>query len=276
MRLLRNIIFSVAFLLVAWMSEPAFSHAPVFMMAPEAPGKGAFDLHTDIEHARQGDERHTEVEQEFTYGINRDFALGFAVPLAREEHAPESGEQTSATGIDNPEIFGQWRFWDKDILGAKYSSALRLSGTAPIGDKNIARDKPSFMAGLAYGMESLKWYYTFDTRYLLHIEDDGAKPGDRFFADAAVGLRPHLGGLEETDVVLFVELNFMNELKARSNSRSNPDSGGSYLFISPEVLISPTNRLMIRSGVQIPVYQDLNGTQEPKDFTFRIVIETRY
>lgn len=276
MRLLRNIIISTSFLLIASMDEPAFAHAPIFMMAPEAPGKGAFDIHTNIEHSKQGGERSTRVEQEFTFGLSRDLALGFAVPLARREYAAEGTEQASVTGIDNPKFFGQWRFWDKDVLGAKYSSALRLSGTSPIGDKNIARDKPSFLAGLAYGMESLKWYYTFDARYLLNLEDDGAKPGDRFFADAAVGLRPHLAGLEETDIVLFLEFNFLNELKARFNGGDNPDSGGNYFFISPEILISPSNRLMIRGGVQIPVYQDLNGAQEPKDFTFKITMEARF
>jgi len=266
----------IVLLLIAVINKPAFAHAPIFMMAPEAPGKGAFDLHTNIEHSRQGGQRRTEVEQEFTFGLSRDFSIGFGVPLSREEYTPEGDGQAAVTGIDNPNFFGQWRFWDKDVLGAKYSSALRLSGTAPIGDKKIARNQSSYLAGLAFGKESLKWYYTFDARYLRNIEDDGAKPGDRFFADAAVGLRPHLAKLEETDIVLYMEFNYMNELKSRFNGGDNPDSGGNYFFISPEVLISPSNRLMIRGGFQIPVYQDSNGVQEPKDFTFKITTEARF
>lgn len=276
MRLLRKTAVLIALLLIAVINEPALAHAPIFMMAPEAPGKGAFDLHTNIEHGKQGSERSTRVEQEFTFGLSRDFSVGFAVPFARQEYTQEGTEQTSVTGIDNPKFFGQWRFWDKDVLGAKYSSALRLSATAPVGDKNIARDKSSFLAGLAYGMESLKWYYTFDARYLNNLEDNGAKPGDRFFADAAVGLRPHLAKLEETDIVLYMEFNYMKELKTMFNGGDNPDSGGDYFFISPEILISPSNRLMLRGGFQIPVYQDLNGAQAPKDFTFKITMEARF
>ena len=254
----------------------AVAHAPVFMMAPEVPGKSAFDLHTVITHSRQGDNRHTELEQEFTYGITRNLAVGASVPVAREEQTEAGGGQSASTGIDNPHFFGQWRFWDRDVLGAKYSAALRLAAILPIGDKSVARKKPDFMAGAAYGMESLKWYYTIDARYLYRVEDSGNKPGDRFFADAAVGLRPRLGKLEETDTVLFLELNYMNEARAKSGGADNKNSGGTFFYISPEVLISPSNRLMIRGGVQIPIYQSLNGTREPDDFTFKLVIESRY
>ncbi|GMT41716.1 MAG: hypothetical protein IEMM0002_0127 [bacterium] len=271
----KPLLLLALFFLVSW-SGASFAHSPIFMLAPEAPGKEAFDLHTGISHTRQGDDRYSELEQEFTYGITRDLALGFAIPLAREERASKEVKQTAKMGIENPEIFTQWRFWDRDVLGAKYSSALRLTGAAPLGDKSIASEKPSFMAGLSYGMESLKWYYFVDARYLHNLEDDGSKRGDRFFADAAVGLRPHLGKLEETDTVFFLEFNFMNEQRSKTGGAGNPDSGGSYLSVSPEVLISPTNRLLIRGGVQIPIYQAMNGTQAPKDFTFKLVIETRY
>ena len=266
----------IALLFTVLSGSGAIAHAPVFMMAPEVPGKSAFDLHTGITHSRQGDNRHTELEQEFTYGLTRNFAAGLSIPLAREERAQAGGEQTASTGIDNPRFFGQWKFWDKDALGAKQSAALRLAATLPVGDKIIARKKPDFMAGAAYGMESLKWYYMLDVRYLHRVEDSGDKPGDRFFADVAVGLRPRLGKLEETDTVLFLELNYMNEARAKSGGAENPDSGGTFFYISPEVLISPSNRLMIRGGVQIPIYQSLNGTREPDDFTFKLVIESRY
>ena len=271
---LRMPLTALLFLIVSVGS--AFAHAPLFMLAPEAPGKEAFDLHTSITHSRQGGERHSELEQEFTYGITRDFAVGVSVPLARQEQAAAGGEQSTATGIDNPNFFGQWRFYNRDALGAKYSSALRLASTLPVGDKSVAREKPDLMAGVAYGMESLKWYYMADVRYLYHVEDSGDKPGDRFFADVAVGLRPRLGKLEETDTVFFLELNYMNVGNSRAGDIKNPNSGGSFVSLSPEILISPTNRIMIRSGVQIPIYQELNGIQEPKDFTVKLVIESRY
>ncbi|MEE8483618.1 MAG: hypothetical protein V3S46_03390 [Nitrospinota bacterium] len=270
-------ILTIAVIFIPPMAaSPSFAHAPLFMLAPEAPGKGAFDMHTSITHGRQGEERHTEFEQEFTYGLTRGIAAGISIPFAREEEFPSGEEQSSKTGIENPNVFGQFRFWDKDLPGKKYSSAIRLASTIPVGDKSMARNKPDFMAGAAYGMESLKWYYMADLRYLYHVEDAGSKPGDRFFADAAVGLRPELRGLEETDTVFFLEFNYMNEPYSKTGGVKNPDTGGTFFFISPEILISPSNRIMIRAGVQIPIYQDLNGMGERKDFTFKLVLETRY
>ena len=267
---------AAAALVCTFFGGAAFAHAPVFMLSPDAPGKEAFDLHTEVTHSRQGNERNTELEQEFTYGLTRNLVVGTSVPLARNEKTLASGVQSASTGIDNPRFFGQWRFWDKDTLGAKRSSAIRMAATLPAGDKIIARNKPDFMVGAAYGMESIKWYYMFDARYLYRVDDAGVKPGDRFYADAAVGLRPHLAKLEETDTVLFLELNYMNEARGRFGGVDNRDSGGSFLYISPEVLISPTNRLMIRGGVQIPVYQQLQGAQEPEDLTFKFIIESRF
>ncbi len=260
---------------ISW-NGAALAHAPLFMMAPEAPGKGAFDLHTSLVHSRHGGERRTESELEFTYGLSRDFALGFGVLFSREEHFEDGMGQSAASGIDNPDIFSQWRFWDRDTLGAKYSSAIRLGVTAPVGDKSVERNKPTIAGGIAYGMESIKWYYVFDARYRFDVEDDNTKSGDLFFADFAVGLRPQLGGIEDTDTVLFLEFNYMNERRAKANGVDNLDSGGDFLFISPEILISPNNRTMIRTGVQIPVYQELNGVQKPKDITFKFVLELRY
>ncbi|VAX15904.1 hypothetical protein MNBD_NITROSPINAE02-1281 [hydrothermal vent metagenome] len=262
-------------LLFCWSGE-AFAHAPVFMMAPEAPGKGAFDLHTSLSSGGRGNTRETSADLEFTYGITRDFVVGFAVPFARRESFEEGEGERAVEGIDNPDMFLQWRFWDRDSLGAKHSSAVRLAGTAPAGVSDVARNEPTYMAGWAFGMESLKWYYTLDTRYQYNVEDDKGRPGDRFFADIAIGLRPHLGGLEDTDIVYFMELNYMNEKNSEFDGANNPDSGGEYMFISPEVLISPSNRLMIRTGAQIPVYQDINGIQGPKDITYKLVVELRY
>ncbi len=68
---------------------PAQSHEPIFMISPEAPGKGAFDIHTEITHERQGDERRFELEQEFL----------IVIPGAKEPEAYSIGERVrSAIG----------------------------------------------------------------------------------------------------------------------------------------------------------------------------------
>ncbi|MFQ5781148.1 MAG: hypothetical protein ACE5HN_10250 [Nitrospiria bacterium] len=256
---------------------PSLAHEPIFMISHEAPGKGAFDIHTEVTHERQGDERELEVEEEFTYGLTRDLAIGLSVPFVREEEITPQG-QDAENGLGDPRMRLKWRFWDKDLPGVKYAVAAVIQSTIPVGDGDgrLGRDRPSLLTGLAHGREGLHWYYFVDARYLYHIEKNNTSPGDRLYLDVAYGIRPELRGLEETDIVYFFELNYLHERKAEENGISSPDSGGDFLFFSPEILISPTNRVMLRGGVQIPILQSLNGRQEPKDFTAKGTVEFRF
>ncbi|MEW6682535.1 MAG: transporter [Nitrospirota bacterium] len=256
---------------------PALAHEPIFMISHEAPGKGAFDVHTAFQHERRGAERGLEVEQEFTYGVTRDLAVRLSIPYVRQEMTTNQG-QVDESGLGDPRVRLKWRFWDKDLPGVKYAVAGVLESTIPLGtgDARLGRDQPSLLAGLAHGREGLSWYYFVDARYLYHVPDDDTKPSDRIYLDAAYGLRPELRGLEDTDIVYFFELNYLHERKAEANGVVDPDSGGDFLFFSPEVLISPTNRVMFRGGVQIPILQSFNGQQEPKDFALKALAEFRF
>lgn len=270
------------FLLIAlftWSLLPNLSlaHEPIFMVSPEAPGKGAFDLHTSIESVKRGNEREFELEQEITYGISRDLAVKFSVPFVRQEMIT-SLEQNEKNGLGDPAITLKWRFWDRDLPRVKYSTSAILQSTIPVGrgDGRLGRDKPDILTGLTHGREGLYWYYFVDTRYLYRVENNATKPGDKLYLDAAYGLRPELRGLEETDIVFFFELNYLHEYRAELNGIDNPDSGGDFVFFSPEILISPTNRIMLRGGVQIPIIQSLNGVQEAKDYTLKLIAEFRF
>ena len=262
-----------------WFLIPNLSlaHEPIFMLSPEAPGKGAFDLHTSIQSTKRGNEREFELEQELTYGLTRDLAVGLSVPFVREEGISSQGQNVE-NGLGDPSVMFKWRFWDKDLPRVKYSVSAILQSTIPVGrgDGRLGRDKPDILTGLAHGREGLYWYYFVDVRYLYRVEDNNTKPGDRLHLDAAYGLRPELRGLEETDIVYFFELNYLHEYRAQVNGLDDPNSGGDFIFFSPEILISPTNRIMLRGGVQIPIIQSINGAQDPKDYTFKLVAEFRF
>ncbi|MDA2926073.1 hypothetical protein MYX78_02375 [Acidobacteria bacterium AH-259-G07] len=254
----------------------SYAHEPLFMMSHEAPGKGAFDLHAAFHHERHGDETEREFASEFTLGFTRDVALQMSFPYASISEDAPSG-LTSKSSFSDPSARIKWRFWDKDLLGKKYAAAFAFQSTIPTGSET-GRKKPVFLTGLSHGREGLRWYYFVDTRYRYAVaEADGSRPGDQIWLDAAYGIRPRLRKLEETDVVFFVEVNYLRERPGGlTGGAKNTNSGGDFLFISPEVLISPNNRIMFKGGVQIPIAQSLNGNQEKRGLAVVVEVEFRF
>lgn len=240
------------------------------MMSHEAPGKGASDLHVAVHGERGNTEDETEFELEYTRGLTRNVALKVGASLVRIEEMSNTGF-AGHSGIGDPAVLVKWRFWDRDALGAKYAIAAMLQSTVPVGDGpgRLGHDRPTMTAGLSHGRESLSWYYFVDVRYRRQFGEDGDRPGDRVFVDIAPGWRPYLGGLEQTDVVLFLELNFLHVFPTLAADRDVPGTGGDYLFMAPEILLSPHNRLMHKAGLQVPLVQ-ARGPQAPIVF----VIET--
>lgn len=255
----------------------AGAHEPIFMMSHETPGKGAFDIHTEVFHERQGNEQSLEIEQELSYGLTQDLAVKLSIPFIRKEE-DSTNEQAVRNGFSDPKLRFKWRFWKKDLPSKRYALAGAIQSTLPLGNSNgrLGRDQPILLTGLSHGREGIYWYYFVDARYLYAIEDNDAKPGDQLYLDIAYGRRSKLRGLEKTDIVFFVGLNYLHEKMDQTLGGVNPDSGGDFLFFSPEILVAPTNQIMLRGGVQIPIHQSRNGQQESKDIAVKGTFEFRF
>lgn len=269
-------LLAMCILALSFTAERARAHEPLFMMSHEAPGKGAFDVHAGFHQEKQGDETEREIEAEATLGLTRDLAVKFSFPYAFLRDETPSGH-ISKDGFGDPKVKLKWRFWDKDLLGKKYAAAVAFQSSIPTGGE-VGRKRPVFMAGLAHGREGLRWYYFVDARYRYAVpEPNDVKPGDRIWFDAAYGIRPWLRKMDQTDVVFFFEANYLHERKGiTTGGLGNPDSGGDFFFLSPEVLIAPTNRVMFKAGVRIPVAQSLNGTQAKKKVAVVTELEFRF
>ena len=252
------------------------AHEPLFMMSHEAPGKGAKDVHVALHSERGVDERETEFETEFTVGLTRDIAFKIGLPFISEE---TYGDNPSAEqGLGNPNFMIKWRFWNHDVLGAKYAIAGMLKTALPLADQGeafIGSAHPNLLAGLSHGKESLYWYYFVDFRYQTILEKDNVDPGDKIFTDIALGWRPYLHKLEDTDVVLFLELNYLTKVKDKLNGVLRDKTDYQLISIAPEILMSPTNRIMFKAGIQIPLVKLGGDRAEPPASQFVIEFEYR-
>jgi hypothetical protein len=67
------------------------------------------------------------------------------------------------------------------------------------------------------------------------------------------------------------EYEFASELGGSTVS----DSGGNTIWLGPSLLFSYRN-IMVKGGIQMPVFQDLQGNQERDDFRAVFAIEYHF
>ena len=63
-----------------------------------------------------------------------------------------------------------------------------------------------------------------------------------------------------------IELNFRNAARDEvdADGTRDDDTGGSLLYVTPRLLWSVGDRLVLRAAVQIPIVRDLNGFQKER------------
>ena len=106
--------------------------------------------------------------------------------------------------------------------------------------------------------------FTSDFIYRLNNEADSFRFGDSANIDLALGYRLFPGSYKSFhDKVLNVYLEFNTLLSqgASLNGQEVLDSGGTVAFVSPGVQAVLTPRFLIEAALQIPVPQNLNGSQ---------------
>lgn len=258
-------IFPLFTVLLCITIRPAWAHDPVFSPGPHVIYKGGVETAMHFERSDNGGEQENDLAAELTYGLTSDWAIGTEVPYIMANDG--------ADGIGNPDIFTKYRFWRKDTLGAQETAAVlgRLSFDA--GDSAVRRKATDGLVGLTYGYESLKWYRWASARYRFNGKTDaGIDRGNKVFLDLVGGIRPTPPSYYKPDTVFMVELNGEWTDKSELGGVSLANTGGTELFVSPGIFWTYRN-FGVKSGIQIPVYGDMNGTQDQSDYRAALTLE---
>ncbi len=110
-----------------------------------------------------------------------------------------------------------------------------------------------------------------DAIYTFKREADKYRFGDSLNYDLAVGYRIYPSVYETYPspyATLYLEVNGQFKRRDEENRGTVEDSGGHILSLSPGIQYIPLSTLIIEASIQIPVLQDLNGTQLGTDFAF--------
>ncbi len=262
-------------LLSTLVSFGAAAHEPVFGIGPETIYKGGVGIELGYDYDDLGDRKDQRLHTELIYGVTKDLSLTLEAPtlLRRETRLG------SASGLGDILLRGKYRFWNRNRLGASERASLLLGVKFPTGAHHgsVPRGSGSFdaLAGLSVAHESRRWYGFGTFRYVLRTKHDGLERGDEILFDVAGGFRPWLTEYLQPDLVLLLEFNGEWQDRDRLRGSRLGGTGGFVGWLGPTALLSYRN-WMLKTGVQLPVANDLNGGQKRPDLRTLVAIEYHF
>ncbi len=246
------------------------AHGPIFSFSPHTEFKRALEYHLGYQRTEVAGKATNEYIGEFKYGINSNWTVGMKLPY-------ETGGSDNVSGTGNFGLKTRYRFWRHAGPGTLRSLTALGQVSFDTGSAQVSTGSTDYLAALAYGYESIKWYRWASVGYRINTNGGAGelRQGNRLFLNLAGGWRPGIPVYTMPDTVFVIGLNAEVTQRSQLNGINLPNTGGTELFISPG-MIWTYGHVNLRPGVQIPVYSNLNGHQPTTDFRFRFELEMHY
>ncbi len=218
------------------------------------------------------------------YGLTRNFALFGILPYVDKRLGMRAGgpEVTRREqGMGDFTLMGRYTAYESNALGRTFRVAPFLGMKAPTGrddaSDGMGRLPPQVQpgsgswdgfGGAVVTWQTLEFQIDGQVSYRASGEADGFQAGDVAGFDASFQHRlwPRRLG-EGVPAFLYgvLEVNLTHAARDRLGGATDPNSGGSQLFVSPG-LQYVTRKYILEAGLQIPIVQDLNGTTIENDY----------
>lgn len=286
---------AIVFLAFLWSAESARAAPETFNTAlPVA--KGEFIFREQFLYKKASDDpspadREVKVLGGISvlgYGVTGDLTVFGVLPyLDKELDVTTPGGQRvtrDTNGIGDARLFGRYTVFQDDAPGRNFRVAPFLGIELPTGDDD---DRDSFgtlpatlqlgsgswdpFAGVVATYQTLDFQIDVSASYQVNTEANGFEFGDEARFDASLQYRlwpRELSGGVPGFLYGVLESNLIYQGKNEIGGVSDQNSGGVTLFIAPG-LQYVTKRWVLEAIVQLPAFQDLNGTALEDDFTVR-------
>lgn len=225
------------------------------------------------------------------YGASEKLALFAALPYLRKELRQSGGVRRSSEGIGDLTIFGRYTLFQRDGIGRTLRLGAIAGIKAPTGDDDesdaLGRlpiplqsgtgSWDSFV-GIVVSYETLQGGLHSQLTYQAKTAANNFEAGDVSRLDVSWQRRVWPTVLKPTSnafVYGVLEANIIHRQKSTVSGQVNNDSGGTTVFITPGIQYV-SKKLILEAAVQIPVYQDLNGTALENDYIFRTGFRVNY
>lgn len=217
-----------------------------------------------------------------SYGVVENFQVGLslgyyqAVKAREAEYDSGTGDTEIATfnpdGLTDMWLSGKYRFY-RGPLGsfAAFGGVKFPTGKNDVVNSAGERVEPSAtagsgsydgMLGLAYS-RFLTSRVTLDTsfQYTLRTEANDFRLGDRIDGGLALAYRFTEDVQKYPQFHAFAEANVRYLFKSEDAGVSDPNTGGTAVFLTPGVRVLFTRNFAFTLSSPLPVYQELNGEQ---------------
>ncbi|MCA9399233.1 MAG: transporter [Candidatus Omnitrophica bacterium] len=288
----KNNFLFVPFFFLCFLSTPVWA-VSINSSVGLTPAKDQTIIRTQVKYKRVSDDptsldRDTwtlSVPTTFVYGFTEKFAGMATIPYVYRKQRLNSGSDRitrKTSGLGDITLLGKYRVHTKNFPGA--TSRLSLLGglelpTGRSGDSDsvgklsrtlqIGSGSWDPILGAAYTHQSLNNEWDYNFTYQFNTEAHDFEFGDILKYNIAYQKR--LLPWELPDEGLYTQVNAVLELngewkqKNHDESGSIADSGGNTIYLSPGFQIA-SKRFVAEASFQIPVFQNLNGTQVETDY----------
>ncbi len=203
--------------------------------------------------------------------FNDKFQVGAIVPFMKVNS--NSGD-VSTSGLGDIRLFAKYLLFQYDRKNKTIRAASKAGVKLPTGDENEqpvleTGSTDVFFATVAGWIEGRVGVY-LEAIYNVNTSKNTVDFGNSVSYNLAFGYRllpavyetypsPQLNG--------FLEINGTTTNKNTINGQKINDSGGTTIFLSPGLQYVGGRRWLIEASVQIPIVNELNGTQLVTDWT---------
>lgn len=223
------------------------------------------------------------------YGATSDLALFAVLPFLhkRLELTDPSGLRIarSTRGIGDAQLFARYTVFQRDLPGRNFRVAPFVGLKLPTGDDderdNFGRLPQPLQSGsgswdpfggVVATYQTLDYQVDAQISYKANTRANDFTFGDEFHFDASLQYRlwpRELGSGVPGFLYGVIETNLVHQGRNRLSGASDPNSGGTTLFLSPGIQYV-TKRWILEGIVQVPVVQELNGAGLKNNFVLRV------
>ncbi|AWZ01317.1 putative MetA-pathway of phenol degradation [Rhodobiaceae bacterium] len=229
------------------------------------------------------------------YGVTGNFSIFGVLPYLNKEldlQVPSGSRVTrNTTGIGDARLFGRYTVIRDNAPGRTFRIAPFAGAEIPTGDDNDSDNLGTLPATLQLGSgswdplggvivtyQTLQYQIDAQASYKFNTEANNFTFGDEARLDASLQYRlwpRDLGPGVPGFLYGVVEGNLLYASENKNAGIDDTNSGGTSFSLSPGVQYV-TKRWIAETIIQVPLFQDLNGSALEEDFVVRTGVRVNF